>query len=252
MEVFYRCYTEIVSTEAGLYSSTSAPTAVCESDHPMLVPSDIFVVGRNRDFITDVTMALAGDPNIHVMPISDQLDQVIIPLSRTRLQVIVLDHRNGADREGALRRLNILFKSPKILLVHDALFAEFNQELYSLGCRGVISRSAFGDQLKKAVRAIAVGELWVGRRMLAKMLEQQGDRQEQGITASENNLDSLLTRGEKKIVSYAVKGLTNKEIARALSISDQTVKTHMKHILKKLGVARRQQLILTTGNYRQL
>ncbi|MGH8538501.1 MAG: response regulator transcription factor, partial [Gammaproteobacteria bacterium] len=128
----------------------------------------------------------------------------------------------------------------------------FTEDLFEHGCRGVISRGELGRDLLKAVRAVAAGELWIGRSMLTRLLERASERRVEKTIQFATSLHSALTVRENTIASHAVRGLTNKEIARALSISDMTVKTHMSRILHKLGVARRQQLVFGTSDRQSL
>ena len=66
--------------------------------------------------------------------------------------------------------------------------------------------------------------------------------QQQSIQLEAARDSGVLTRREREIVRWACRGLTNKEIARQLAISDATVKTHLQHIFSKLNITRRMQL----------
>ena len=82
---------------------------------------------------------------------------------------------------------------------------------------------------------------------LARLLEGASERRRETTIPFVTSPHGALTLRENSIASYAVRGLMNKEIARALSISDKTVKTHMSRILHKLGLTRRQQLVFGTA-----
>ena len=103
-----------------------------------------------------------------------------------------------------------------------------------LGVKGIVLKNATTDFLLKAIRHVAKGEYWVDREMLA--LWAQSQQASSGALA--------LTPREKEIVHSILAGHTNRQIASALSISEETVKRHLSNIYTKLGVANRLELAL--------
>ena len=75
--------------------------------------------------------------------------------------------------------------------------------------------------------AVARGEVWAERRLVAEVLE---------------NPTPLLTPREKEVAALAALGLSNEEIAKELGISVKTVKAHLSLVFQKLGVKRRSEL----------
>jgi DNA-binding NarL/FixJ family response regulator len=126
----------------------------------------------------------------------------------------------------------------KILLIGDSSLKYFiSKNLHSLiakGIVGILPPSADSDLLKKALKAIALGELWIDRTTLMKLL----------ACMKQSAPNVRLAQREKEIISHICKGYRNKEIAQKLGISEQTVKSHCNRIYKKLGVADRLQLAL--------
>jgi DNA-binding NarL/FixJ family response regulator len=126
----------------------------------------------------------------------------------------------------------------KIILIGDRTlrFIADKQlkELVLRGVVGILPPSADSELLRKALKAVSSGELWLDRHTLMKILTSMR-HQEKGIS---------LARREKEIVFHICQGYRNKEIAQKLSISEQTVKSHCNRIYKKLGVSDRLQLAL--------
>jgi DNA-binding NarL/FixJ family response regulator len=123
----------------------------------------------------------------------------------------------------------------------DALIVEALQH----GAKGYLPKTATPDQLLKAIRTIAAGELWVRRVLLTQVVE----RWRHLVQAQHGPLAvrrGILTAREHEIVRGVQQGLTNKEIATQLGISDKTVKTHLSAIFRKLQVRRRVQLLRTS------
>jgi two-component system nitrate/nitrite response regulator NarL len=108
------------------------------------------------------------------------------------------------------------------------------------GADGYVSKEASISELTTAIRGVHDGDAWVDRRVLLRWL--RGDVSAGGASAA-GEADTLTAR-EREILGLLASGGTNKEIARTLSISDKTVKTHLNNIFRKLGVTRRLQAVL--------
>jgi DNA-binding NarL/FixJ family response regulator len=135
---------------------------------------------------------------------------------------------------------NISTENVKILLISDSSWiTEVERQLPELllrGVCGILPPDADSGMLKKAVKVVYSGELWIDRKLLRNILCH--------VTNVEKKID--LTKKEKEIVSLICHGCRNKEIAQRLDISEQTVKSHCNRIYKKVGVSDRLQLALYT------
>ena len=129
-------------------------------------------------------------------------------------------------------------KQMKILLIGDrqSHFSsdKFLKEMISKGVIGILPPSADSDLLRKALKAIIAGEVWLDRDSLIKLLS--------AVQRPEKYVK--LGKREREIIFHICQGYRNKEIASKLNISEQTVKSHCNRIYKKLGVSDRLQLAL--------
>jgi DNA-binding NarL/FixJ family response regulator len=107
---------------------------------------------------------------------------------------------------------------------------------------GVIASDSDLQLLIKALRVVANGQVWVDNSLL-KLLLQQAESQ------SAQNREQL-SKKERDIVVLISQGCRNKEIASRLFISEQTVKTHLSRIFRKLNISTRTQLIPFGIKYR--
>jgi len=115
------------------------------------------------------------------------------------------------------------------------------------GAKGYLSKNVSISDLIKAIQAVHKGELWVERKLMAKFFDKEAitDPKEGGRAGKPK---MVLTPREKEILSILTTGCTNKEIAKALFISETTVKSHLNSIFRKLNVTRRLQAILQAIN----
>ena len=112
------------------------------------------------------------------------------------------------------------------------------------GAAGFCPRDTPTDLLRRAVQLVEAGEIWVGRRVMVRLIEELAVR-----TAATPTIAGAehLTPRERELVSLVAAGASNKDIARRLAISVKTVKTHLTSVFKKLGLSTRLELAVAVG-----
>jgi DNA-binding NarL/FixJ family response regulator len=100
------------------------------------------------------------------------------------------------------------------------------------GAIGYLLKDATRDDVLRAIRAAAIGESTLAPRVASKLMSRMRAPGEEALTAREIEVIGLVARG-----------LTNKEIANALHLSEATVKTHLLHVFGKLGVDDRTEAV---------
>ncbi len=133
-------------------------------------------------------------------------------------------------------------KSAKVILLIDRDYSE-NLLINSIrsGVRGYVLKDVDSSHLIKSVKAVFDGELWAERKLMGKVVD--------GSSYPTKKLEVKgqiydLTETEIKIIKLVLTGMTNREIADELYISEKTVKFHLYKIFKKLTVKNRAGLIL--------
>jgi DNA-binding NarL/FixJ family response regulator len=179
---------------------------------------------------------LADVRDIQVVAEGADGDEAVRLAQRHRPQVILMDVRmSKSDGLSALSRLRE--ELPNVPVV---MFSAYDNPTYvarsvALGAAGYLVKSASRDEIVAAIRQAAAGEsLW----------SREGLRRVTGALSTPRaavDLDAPLTKRESEVLKQLALGLSNKEIAQALDISYETVKEHVQHILRKLGVADRTQ-----------
>jgi len=136
----------------------------------------------------------------------------------------------------ALQRSNAHTKT--IILVED-FSEEFVMHAVQQGAVGCLLRSTTPQELIKAIYATCAGEPWLSRRLLAKLLSNA-----YGRSISSSSPASALTLRQRQIVELVSTGMSNRDIAAKLLITDATVRAHLNDIFKKLGLHDRVELAL--------
>lgn len=150
------------------------------------------------------------------------------------LMDINMPRMTGVEVTGILKKL---YPEVKILVLtmhnHDEYFLAAIRE----GADGYLLKDAPFDQVIEAIRSVARGENVIHPSMTKKLLNlhQQKKPEED---------ENALTEREKEVLQCLVEGLSNKEIADKLFISDKTVKIHVSKIFKKLNVKSRSQVVI--------
>jgi DNA-binding NarL/FixJ family response regulator len=111
------------------------------------------------------------------------------------------------------------------------------------GARGYLSPYTTIGELTKAIRAVHEGEMWIERKIVAKIIE-QGAIGDAFIKKTEKPSSEQLSPREQDVLALLTEGHTNKEIANKLFISEKTVKSHMNNIFKKFDVSGRIKAIV--------
>jgi DNA-binding NarL/FixJ family response regulator len=150
--------------------------------------------------------------------------------------LVMLDVRMP-DGDGLNCLARIKMDQPETPVV---MFSSFDNPTYvaralALGAAGYVSKSAPKNEIISAIKAAAAGESIWSREELRRVTG--------ALAAPRNGADGevALTKRESEVLKQLALGLTNKEIAQSLGISYETVKEHVQHILRKIGVSDRTQ-----------
>ncbi|MBI3666989.1 MAG: response regulator transcription factor, partial [Acidobacteria bacterium] len=126
-----------------------------------------------------------------------------------------------------------------------ALTASENQQelaqAVQLGASGVVLKSTATDLLLQAIRKVAAGEVWLDTQIAVPVVKQLAAPR---LAGSRRADVGGLTPREREIAALVGQGYKYREIAEMLSISEQTVKNHLRNMFHKLGVSDRLQLAL--------
>lgn len=214
-------------------------------------PINVCIVSNRENLLATLLPGLAQEPGI--MAAGQQVGnpaQLLVRLEAWRPKLLLLDMAL-LDHLGTEWPRMIREKIPaiRILLIWDEVRPGLMDEILLHRIHGCLLTSCPHEVYVKAIRAVARGDLWLPRALLAKafsdLLEpcRDGDADAEGDRFSANAMDAL-TKREQEIVGFLTQGLSNKQIARQLGIMEDTVKKHLQNIFRKFGVHRRTLVVL--------
>ncbi|HSC93252.1 MAG TPA: response regulator transcription factor [Gaiellaceae bacterium] len=160
-----------------------------------------------------------------------------------RPDVVLMDVRMpGLDGIEATRRLLANGDAPRVLMLTTFDLDEYLYEAMKAGASGFLLKDAPRDELVGAVRTVARGDALLAPALVRRLVEDFVRRPAPGA-GPPPELDALTGR-EREVLTLIARGLSNGEIAARLYLSEATVRTHVGHILGKLGLRDRVQAVV--------
>jgi DNA-binding NarL/FixJ family response regulator len=142
----------------------------------------------------------------------------------------------------ATRQLTGADGAPRVLILTTFDLDEYVYEAMKAGASGFLLKEVRPEQLADAVRVVAAGETLVAPAITRRLVEEFVRRRPPGSGAPPEV--SELTERELEVLKLVARGLSNGEIAATLFLSEATVKTHITHVLSKLGLRDRVQAVV--------
>lgn len=230
--------------------SSAAPADQAEILDPVHRPEILCLLAReNETLLASLLSALNQASGIRAR--GECVDR-LMPTYADDLHLLMIDWKLMAGAWPYLRLAGSSWSTPAMILFADWPDTETLSDLVLEGVAGCIVMPSPAQLYRKAIEAWRRGELWFPREALARAIERLIARRKHALplddgTAIETDGTAaarLLSEREHGIAALVRGGLSNKEIAHRLGISDETVKKHLARIFRRLGVRNRTQLVL--------
>ena len=182
-----------------------------------------------------VSAVLNRTPDIRVVQAVERIDDALTDLARTAPDVALLDIRlAGEDGLSAIGRLTSARPALRVIMFSAFDVDEYVFGAIRAGARGYLLKGAGAAEMVAAIRKVHAGESYLSPSLSTKLVDQM---------QSGHRGPRLLTPRQQMIVQLMAAGLSNREIAGSLRISERTVKFHVTAILNKLGADNRTQAV---------
>jgi DNA-binding NarL/FixJ family response regulator len=205
------------------------------------------LVADNSPFHTQLLVeALGRDHNLQAISSDLNAASLVAAASTQRIDVFVLSAFAEEDAQRGceiLRQLREAYPHRAIILL-DSSKRDSVLEAFRAGARGVFDRHGSLNMLCKSICRVHEGQVWANCEQMTQLLEALASAPK--VRAVDARGLNLLSKRELEVVRNLAAGLTNREIAQHLGLSQHTVKNHLFRIFDKLGVSNRIELLFLT------
>jgi DNA-binding NarL/FixJ family response regulator len=194
---------------------------------------------------TGFRMILADEEGIEVVGEATNGREAVDLTPRMRPDVVVMDVRMPVmDGVEATRRLVVdSGAAPRVLVLTTFDADEHVVDALRAGASGFLLKDVSPGDLVRAIRVVAAGDALIAPSVTRRLLERFARAAAPPDPAFARALDGLTGR-EVEVLRLVAGGLSNREIAERLTLAEPTVKTHVSHLLLKLDLRDRAQLVM--------
>jgi two-component system, NarL family, nitrate/nitrite response regulator NarL len=188
-------------------------------------------------FREGLSRLLASEPDFELVGNCGNSAEALELLRRVTADVVLLDFDLGDDHGSQfISSAHQAGYQGKFLMITAGMTATESSIALQLGASGIFLKHNSPVTLAKAIRLVAGGEMWLDQRVIKSMAEGLHQREETGVRR-------LLTEREQEVLRGIFEGLSNKEIAVQIGVSEGAVKATLQQLFQKTRVRTRSQLV---------
>ena len=194
------------------------------------------IIDEQAIFRTGVRQALSLQSDLEILecdPAQNPMEAIEANLPDVVLLGSDLSSLSGIELG---RKISQYYPNTKVVVLSPDPNDEELFEVIKTAAAGCLSKKATADELANTIRRVKRGEYPINESVMTRpRIAKQVLNQFRGFTKTMEGVAAPLTKRETQILTYVAEGNSNKEIARILSISEQTIKNHVSAILRKLN-----------------
>ena len=189
-------------------------------------------------------MILEAESDLDVVGEAGNGREAVAEATRLRPDVVLMDVRMPEiDGIEATRRLLDANGDTKVVMLTTFDMDEYVFEALRAGASGFLVKDVPPEQLVAGIRSVASGDSLLAPSVTRRLIQEFVRRPPDALRTTSPELDRLTAR-EVEVLRMMARGRSNSEIASELFVSETTVKTHVAHLLSKLGVRDRVQAVV--------
>lgn len=201
----------------------------------------ILIADAHYMFIRGIESILTDDKSLEIVGKAQNGHEAYEQAKEMKPDVMLMDvNMPILDGLQVLKILSEELPDVKVLMLAVDEKEEQLFEALRSGAKGYLLKNILPNELLTFIHMINRGEIIISGLMAKKMVDYFTNQHSQEIVRPFKKTD-ILTKREKEILMHVIKGLTNREIAAALFISENTVKNHLRNIMEKLQMNNRVQ-----------
>jgi DNA-binding NarL/FixJ family response regulator len=193
---------------------------------------------------TGFRMILDTEPDIEVIGEASDGADAVRQYRKLKPDVVVMDIRMPVQ-DGIAATAEITAGGPgRVLVLTTFHLDEYVVAALRAGASGFLLKDVDAAKLAEAIRVIAAGHAIVDPAVTRRLLDQFAYTRPAAAAPDSNKTLKGLTEREVEVLTLVARGLSNAEVAAELIVTETTVKTHVHHLLTKLGARDRVQLVI--------
>jgi DNA-binding NarL/FixJ family response regulator len=214
------------------------------SESEVREPVRVLMADDQALFRRGLFVLLGSEPGIEVVAEAQDGEEAIARAAELAPDVVLLDVRMPRmDGIEAARRIRELLPSTKVLMLTVSDEEDDLYEAIKAGANGYLLKEVSVEDVAAAIHAVVQGQSFISPSMASKLLREFNALARQAA-AREQLPAPVLTPRELEVLRLVARGMSNKDVADHLFISENTVKNHVRNILEKLHLHSRMEAVM--------
>jgi DNA-binding NarL/FixJ family response regulator len=209
-------------------------------------PASVVVADDQPVVLAGLAAMIDSAADLAVVATAGDGEALLREVARHRPDVAVVDVRMPRlDGIGATRRIGREYPDTRVLILTTFDLDEYVYDALLAGANGFLLKDVPASRLIEAVRMIADGSMLLGPSATRRLVHEVAAR---SAATPHPGMNDLSDR-EREVLLAVARGLSNAEIATELTVTENTVKTHISQVLRKLGARSRVQLVIAAYDH---
>jgi DNA-binding NarL/FixJ family response regulator len=206
----------------------------------------VLIADSNRMQSHLLTSALRRRSEFRISTCTVEIDAILQAVEFAPVKVVILSLNPSIDisqQMAAMRRLHLSHPTLAKVLLAESYDRELVVSAFRSGARGIFCLTDTQFRLLcRCIQRVAEGQIWANTEQMSYLLDSISEAPSLRVVNSNGRM--LLTPREEQVVALVAEGLSNRDTARELNLSEHTIKKYLFRIFDKLGISSRVELVL--------